>query len=113
MVKERVLEVRDLELHYFTRKGVVRAVDKITFDLRQGETLGVVGESGCGKTTMGTALLNMPTPPGRIVGGQILLDGHDVLKLSETEIRRRVRWETISGHNWRARIWRPGSQPRT
>jgi len=96
MAKERVLEIRDLELHYFTRKGVVRAVDKISFDLRQSETLGVVGESGCGKTTMGTALLNMPTPPGRIVGGQILLDGHDVLKLSETEVRRRVRWETIS-----------------
>jgi len=96
MAKERVLEIRDLELHYFTRKGVVRAVDKISFDLRQSETLGVVGESGCGKTTMGTALLNMPTPPGRIVGGQILLDGRDVLKLSETEIRRRVRWETIS-----------------
>jgi len=96
MAMERVLEVRDLELHYFTRKGVVRAVDKITFDVREGETLGVVGESGCGKTTMGTALLNMPTPPGRIVGGQILLDGLDTLKMSEQEIRRRVRWETIS-----------------
>ncbi len=96
MAKERVLEIRDLELHYFTRKGVVKAVDKLSFDLRQGETLGVVGESGCGKTTMGTALLNMPTPPGRIVAGQILLDGHDVLKLSEMEVRRRVRWESIA-----------------
>lgn len=96
MDKERILEVRDLELHYFTRKGVVRAVDKLSFDVRKGETLGVVGESGCGKTTMGTALLNMPTPPGRIVGGQILVDGQDILKLSETEVRRRVRWEQIS-----------------
>ncbi len=96
MEKERVLEVQDLELHYFTRKGVVRAVDKLSFFLRKGETLGVVGESGCGKTTMGTALLNMPTPPGRIVGGRILLDGQDILKLSENEVRRRVRWETIA-----------------
>jgi peptide/nickel transport system ATP-binding protein len=96
MEKERVLEVQDLELHYFTRKGVVRAVDKLSFFLRKGETLGVVGESGCGKTTMGTALLNMPTPPGRIVAGRILLDGQDILKLSENELRRRVRWETIA-----------------
>ncbi|MCX6094120.1 MAG: ABC transporter ATP-binding protein [Candidatus Bipolaricaulota bacterium] len=96
MEKERVLEVQDLELHYFTRKGVVKAVDKLSFFLRKGETLGVVGESGCGKTTMGTALLNMPTPPGRIIGGRILLDGQDILKLSENEVRRRVRWETIA-----------------
>jgi peptide/nickel transport system ATP-binding protein len=96
MEKERVLEVQDLELHYFTRKGVVRAVDKLSFFLRKGETLGVVGESGCGKTTMGTALLNMPTPPGRIIAGRILLDGQDILKLSENELRRRVRWETIA-----------------
>jgi peptide/nickel transport system ATP-binding protein len=96
MEKERVLEVQDLELHYFTRKGVVQAVDKLSFFLRKGETLGVVGESGCGKTTMATALLNMPTPPGRIVGGKILLDGQDILKLSENEVRRRVRWETIA-----------------
>ncbi|MDD4903384.1 MAG: ABC transporter ATP-binding protein [Candidatus Bipolaricaulis sp.] len=96
MEKERVLEVQDLELHYFTRKGVVRAVDKLSFFLRKGETLGVVGESGCGKTTMGTALLNMPTPPGRIIGGKILLEGQDILMLSESELRRRVRWESIA-----------------
>lgn len=96
MERERILEVRNLELHYFTRKGVVKAVDKLSFDLRKGETLGVVGESGCGKTTMGTALLCMPTPPGRIVGGEILIDGQNILKLSETEVRRRVRWEKIS-----------------
>ncbi|MEW5826886.1 MAG: ABC transporter ATP-binding protein [Candidatus Bipolaricaulota bacterium] len=96
MEKERVLEVKDLELHYFTRKGVVKAVDKLSFFLRRGETLGVVGESGCGKTTMGTALLKMPTPPGRIVGGEIRVDGQDILKLSENEVRRRVRWENVA-----------------
>lgn len=96
MEKERVLEVKDLELHYFTRKGVVKAVDKLSFFLRRGETLGVVGESGCGKTTMGTALLKMPTPPGRIVGGEIRVDGQDILKMSENEVRRRVRWENIA-----------------
>ncbi|MBN1858597.1 ABC transporter ATP-binding protein [Candidatus Bipolaricaulota bacterium] len=93
---DNILEVKDLELHYFTQKGVVKAVDRLSFDLKKGETLGVVGESGCGKTTMATALLKMPTPPGRIVGGQILLDGDDIMPLSETEIRRRVRWERIS-----------------
>ena len=92
----RLLEIKDLELHYFTSKGVVRAVDKLTFQLDRGETLGVVGESGCGKTTVATALLNMPTPPGRIVGGEILLDGMNVLALSEMETRRKVRWEKIS-----------------
>ena len=93
---DNILEVKDLELHYFTQKGVVKAVDRLSFNLKKGETLGVVGESGCGKTTMATALLKMPTPPGRIVGGQILLDGDDIMPLSESEIRRRVRWERIS-----------------
>jgi peptide/nickel transport system ATP-binding protein len=91
-----ILEVRDLSVHYFTSKGVVRAVDGITFSLRPGETLGVVGESGCGKTTAGTALLKMPSPPGRIVGGQVILEGTDVLALSENEVRRRVRWQRIA-----------------
>jgi len=93
---DRLLEIKDLELHYFTSKGVVRAVDKLSFQLNRGETLGVVGESGCGKTTVATALLNMPTPPGRIVGGEILLDGMNILALSEMETRRKVRWEKIS-----------------
>ena len=62
---ERVLDVRNLKVYYFTSKGPVRAVDDISFYINKGETLGVVGESGCGKTTLGTALLNMPTPPGK------------------------------------------------
>lgn len=63
---EKILDVRNLKLHYFTSKGAVRALDDVSFDIYKGETLGVVGESGCGKTTLGTALLNMPTPLVRL-----------------------------------------------
>jgi peptide/nickel transport system ATP-binding protein len=91
-----VVEVRDLRLHYLTSKGPVRAVDGIGFSLAPGETLGVVGESGCGKTTIGLGMLRMPTPPGKIVGGSIAIDGRDIVPLSETELRRFVRWQTIS-----------------
>ena len=93
---KKVLEVKNLKLYYYTSKGVVKAVDDITFDLREGETLGLVGESGCGKTTTGTALLHMPTSPWRIPGGEILLDGKDIVPLHEGEIRKNVRWEKIS-----------------
>jgi peptide/nickel transport system ATP-binding protein len=93
---DAVVEVRNLRLHYFTSKGPVRAIDGISFDLQRGETLGIVGESGCGKTTLGVALLNMPTPPGRIVEGQILLEGRDIVALPDREIRKSVRWEKVS-----------------
>ncbi len=91
-----VLEVRDLKLHYFTSKGVVRALDGVSFALKQGETLGLVGESGCGKTTTGVALLNMPSPPGRIVEGSIVIDGTEIVGLSDRELRKQVRWSKIS-----------------
>ncbi len=93
---ESVVDVRDLELHYMTRGGAVRAVDGVSFSLMRGETLGIVGESGCGKTTMGLALLNMPSPPGRIVGGSIRIDGTEATSLSEREIRAQLRWKKIS-----------------
>ncbi|HCT36737.1 MAG TPA: dipeptide/oligopeptide/nickel ABC transporter ATP-binding protein, partial [Firmicutes bacterium] len=93
---EKTLDVRNLKLHYFTSRGAVKALDDISFELYKGETLGVVGESGCGKTTLGTALLNMPTPPGKIIGGNIIIDGQDVLTLTENQYRRDVRWEKIS-----------------
>lgn len=93
---EKKLEVKNLKLYYYIRRGAVRALDGVSFDLYKGETLGVVGESGCGKTTLGTALLNMPTPPGRIAGGEILLDGKNILELSETEYRKNIRWEKIA-----------------
>jgi peptide/nickel transport system ATP-binding protein len=91
-----VLSVRDLRLHYFTSKGVVRALDGVGFDLAAGETLGLVGESGCGKTTTGVALLNMPSPPGRIVSGSVTIDGAEIVGMRDRDLRTRVRWSKIS-----------------
>ncbi len=91
-----VLEVENLKLYYKVSAGQVKAVDDMTFFLRKGETLGLVGESGCGKTTTGTALMHMPTPPGYIAGGKIILDGEDIVPLQEKELRKRIRWEKIS-----------------
>jgi peptide/nickel transport system ATP-binding protein len=91
-----VLEVENLKLYYKVSAGQVKAVDDVTFFLRKGETLGLVGESGCGKTTTGTALMHMPTPPGYIAGGKIILDGEDIVPLQERELRKRIRWEKIS-----------------
>jgi len=87
--KEPLLEVRGLSTHFFTPEGVVHAVDDVTFDLGYGETLGLVGESGCGKSVTALSIARLvPDPPGRIVGGQILFEGIDVLKLRESEVRR-------------------------
>jgi peptide/nickel transport system ATP-binding protein len=91
-----VLCVRDLKLRYFTSKGAVRAIDGVSFDLYPGETLGLVGESGCGKTTTGLALLGMPSPPGRIVAGSIAIDGTEIVGISDRSLRRDVRWSKIS-----------------
>ncbi len=91
-----LLRIEDLQMHYFTSKGAVRAIDGVSFELMPGETIGLVGESGCGKTSLGTSILRMPTPPGRYVGGRILVDGVDVIPLPEKEIRKNVRWQKIS-----------------
>jgi len=91
-----LLRVENLQMHYFTSKGAVRAIDSINFDVIPGETLGLVGESGCGKTSLGTSILRMPTPPGRYVGGKILLEGNDIIPLPEKEVRKDIRWAKIS-----------------
>jgi oligopeptide/dipeptide ABC transporter ATP-binding protein len=91
-----VLEVRGLRAYLHTRWGIVRAVDGVSFSLRAGETLGLVGESGCGKTMTGLSLVRLlPEPAGRIVEGQVLLDGEDLVTKSESEMRR-VRGRRVS-----------------
>jgi oligopeptide/dipeptide ABC transporter ATP-binding protein len=91
-----VLEVNDLRTYIFNRTSVVKAVDGVSFHLNQGETLGIVGESGCGKTMTALSLLQLlPKPAGRIVGGQIILNGEDLVQKSEEEMRQ-VRGRQIS-----------------
>jgi oligopeptide/dipeptide ABC transporter ATP-binding protein len=91
-----ILEVEDLHTYCFTRWGLVKAVDGVTFSLRQGEALGIVGESGCGKTMTALSLLRLvPRPAARIVRGAIRLAGEDLLAKSEREMRR-IRGRRIS-----------------
>ncbi|HXH14035.1 MAG TPA: ABC transporter ATP-binding protein [Alphaproteobacteria bacterium] len=93
---DAILEVQDLHTHIFTRWGVVKAVDGVSFSLRQGETLGIVGESGCGKTMTALSLLRLvPKRNGRIMSGKILLEGENLLEKSEREMRR-IRGRKVS-----------------
>jgi peptide/nickel transport system ATP-binding protein len=87
-VKRDLLQVRGLEVRFATPAGPIRAVDRVDLTLAAGERFGLVGESGSGKTTLLLALLRMVREPGRIVGGQVLLDGVDLLHLEEEEIRQ-------------------------
>ena len=90
-----LLEVKNLRTHFFTQDGVVKAVDGVSFSLDDGKTLGVVGESGCGKSVAAMSILGLVSRPGKIVEGEILLDGRDLVQLSEDDIRD-VRGHTIS-----------------
>ena len=91
-----LLRVQDLKTHFHTRDGVVRAVDGVSFDVMPGETLAVVGESGCGKSVTAMSILRLlPMPPARIAGGRIEFEGRNLLDLSEPEMRK-VRGNAIS-----------------
>src|SRR5437764_1799016 len=93
---EPILDIADLRTWFFTRDGVVRAVDGVSFHVIPGETLAIVGESGCGKSVTALSILRLiPSPPGRIVSGQIRFAGRDLLGLSEAEMRQ-VRGNEIS-----------------
>ncbi len=85
---ETVLEVRDLVVEFSTERGVIRAVDGVSFKLAAGETLGLVGESGCGKTITCLALLGLvPSPAGKVVSGEILVNGRNIVGCSDRELR--------------------------
>src|SRR5438045_4797644 len=90
-----LLEVRDLHTHFPTRAGLVRAVNGVSFYLDRGELLGLVGESGCGKSITALSIMRLISPPGRIVGGEILFDGKNLLKLSDAEMRQ-IRGDDIA-----------------
>lgn len=91
-----LLEVKGLSTHFFTDDGVVKAVDNITYDIQEGETLGLVGESGCGKSVSALSLLRLiPTPPGKIVSGEIIFEGENILNLNDQQLRA-VRGNRIS-----------------
>jgi len=85
---EPLLRVKDLSTHFYTEEGVVKAVDGVSFDVEPGEILGLVGESGCGKTVSALSMLRLiPMPPGKIVSGEVFFEGEDLMKLDEEEIR--------------------------
>jgi peptide/nickel transport system ATP-binding protein len=93
--KDTVLDVRDLSVHYRVLSGDIVACNRISFRVYRGETLGLVGESGCGKTTAAMAILHLLQAPGEILGGQVLLNGSNILTLHDKAMRR-VRWRELS-----------------
>ena len=90
-----LLEVKDLRTHYLTPFGAVKAVDDISFKLKKNMSLGFAGESGCGKTTVALSIMRILPYPGKILGGEVLFKGIDILKMNEAELRQ-VRWKGIS-----------------
>lgn len=91
-----LLKIRDLQTYFFCYEGLIKAVDKINLTIKKGETLGLVGESGCGKSVTALSILRLiPSPPGKIVGGEIIFEGKNLLDLTEKEMRK-IRGRKIS-----------------
>ena len=95
-MKNTLLKVENLNMYYHTSDGILKAINGISFEIKKGETLGIVGESGCGKTSLGTSLLGMPSIPGKYESGKIILDSEDIISLKEEYIRKNIRWSKIS-----------------
>jgi peptide/nickel transport system ATP-binding protein/oligopeptide transport system ATP-binding protein len=93
---KELLKVKNLKTYFFTHEGTVKAVDEVSFSVNQGKTLGLVGESGCGKSVTALSIMRLiPNPPGKIVSGEIWFEGKNLLKLDEKEIRK-IRGKKIS-----------------
>lgn len=91
-----LLKVSNLKMYYGTNRGLVRAVDDVTFELDRKDALGLAGESGCGKTSAALAILRLLPSNGKVLDGKIEIDGEDVLKLTEEELRDKIRWKKVS-----------------
>src|ERR1700754_1246844 len=88
LAEETVLDVKNLQTVFFTNSGLFKAVDDVSFNVRRGETLAIVGESGCGKSVSALSIMRLvPNPPGKIVGGSVTLEGTDLLALDEDRMR--------------------------
>jgi peptide/nickel transport system ATP-binding protein len=91
-----LLEVKDFTMHFTTLEGDVNAVDKVSFQLNKGESIGFAGESGCGKTSLGLSILRLLPSNAKILGGSIFFDGLDILNKSEEELRQEIRWKRMA-----------------
>lgn len=96
MTKEKLIELKNIKTYFYIEDGVVKAVDGVDFEIYPGETLGIVGESGCGKSVTSLSIMRLiPEPPGKIVDGEIIFNGKDLTKLSQSEMRK-IRGNDIS-----------------
>jgi peptide/nickel transport system ATP-binding protein len=95
-MEKNLVEIKNLKTYFHTEDGVIKAVDDVSFNIREGETIGIVGESGCGKSITAMSLIRLiPDPPGKIEGGEIIFDGKKILKLNDEQIRS-IRGNNIS-----------------
>jgi oligopeptide/dipeptide ABC transporter ATP-binding protein len=96
MASQPLLDILNLKTYFYIRGGLLKAVDDVTLSIREGQTLGLVGESGCGKSVTASSVMGLvPIPPGQIAGGEILFEGMDLLKLPESKMRK-IRGNKIS-----------------
>ncbi|MFQ5970087.1 MAG: ABC transporter ATP-binding protein [Nitrososphaerales archaeon] len=93
---EEIFNIENLKTYYFTTSGVVKAVDNASFSLKDGESIGIAGESASGKSTLGLSIMRMLQPPGKIVGGKIVVHGSDILAMKEHEFNEKVRWKRVA-----------------
>ena len=115
----KLLEIQDLKTYFYTEEGIVRAVDGVSVGIPKGKSLGLVGESGCGKTVTALSVLRLiPIPPGKILEGKVLFEGEDILSYSLERMQKEIRGKglrTFSGESWpieRSRVsYRPSSFP--
>ena len=88
-MSEKLLEVKNLKTYFYTDEGVVKSVDDVSFDVEKGKTLGIVGESGCGKSITSLSIMQLvETPPGKIVGGEIIYQGENLLEKNKDQMRK-------------------------